>query len=739
MKKDLETSLEKSIQRIYNKYNIRLNPMNYNLKDRVLIYKDINYLHSENTDNDTLCYIVKRIIDTFPKSKGYNWNVFEGNYNIHTLDSDIQNSNYINDTACNFIVHNNLIMDVQKLVYDTLKRPYKITDELNKPEYMFKKEVYEEFVNDVKYYLIPVILGRLDSSLIDTLEYVFVQGNDLCTAIEFKNLEYLRSSLGTVKDTTVRTNLYTDIDLAKVQAPRYLNLNNVCIGGTINLKDNYDISSAYFNNCYSRAFVYMAEILNNLDGCNLDDMERDEVVYNLLDKFNGDEYAKMFINEHFYNYETCNYHPKVSKIIQEDDMNKRFKLLIEYAKYIESECTLTLITKHCNGEDYIPHLFASVVQTLEDYSARTRLIKTYLMLLEFCKNNNVELRDLNEENVPNLGLDINGFDGVDADMPIANTLLNLDSGMKYNPENVANSTLKDKPELSRKDKISKLKATSDILDKAVSSFNDGMYNFKVKYVKEKIISGDPRLQGYNQLVSSIKLLNKSLIKQIRDIKTYNVGGKLAGLSKGKLDNKNLYKYQDTPNIFYNNQYKIKEMDLAFGILLDVSGSMSGQGVEDGKITMILLHETLKSLGINHCICTHNSDDSYECNIKKYQPFKEDKNYTVDKCYSLFDIKAYGGNCDSGALYYMQKEFARVRNKDKICIIFSDGEPTECSDSDLKEQVAAMERHGIRVIGIGINFESIKEYYPHNANGTNLKQMLDIVTGILKEYVLEKVE
>ena len=49
----------------------------------------------------------------------------------------------------------------------------------------------------------------------------------------------------------------------------------------------------------------------------------------------------------------------------------------------------------------------------------------------------------------------------------------------------------------------------------------------------------------------------------------------------------------------------------------------------------------------------------------------------------------------------------------------------------------MESEGIRVIGVGINFESIKNYYPNNANGRNLKEMLDIVCNLLKQFVLEK--
>ena len=86
---------------------------------------------------------------------------------------------------------------------------------------------------------------------------------------------------------------------------------------------------------------------------------------------------------------------------------------------------------------------------------------------------------------------------------------------------------------------------------------------------------------------------------------------------------------------------------------------------------------------------------------------------------------------------MEKALDRVRNKDKICLIFSDGAPTECSGTELKEQVRHMEKKGIKVIGIGINFASIAKYYTDYANGRNLTDMLNIVAKILEEYVLKK--
>ena len=179
------------------------------------------------------------------------------------------------------------------------------------------------------------------------------------------------------------------------------------------------------------------------------------------------------------------------------------------------------------------------------------------------------------------------------------------------------------------------------------------------------------------------------------------------------------------------------MDLAFGCILDESGSMHGEKIINGRIAMIMLHEVLSSLGINHSIIGHTSDGHHHCEINKYFQFQEEKKHSVAKPYALANIQAKWGNCDSGALYYMEKCLNKVKNKDKIVLIFSDGEPTECTDMELKQQVSSMEAKGIHVIGIGINFNKIVQYYPDNANGKNLTEMVNIIVNILKRYVLEK--
>jgi nitric oxide reductase activation protein len=278
-------------------------------------------------------------------------------------------------------------------------------------------------------------------------------------------------------------------------------------------------------------------------------------------------------------------------------------------------------------------------------------------------------------------------------------------------------------------------AVYEALDALTASFKSDKYRFDVKDVR---VTDDSVKPVYDAICSKVTLLNKTLIRRIKAIKTYNVGGKNPGQRTGKLDRKAMYRYKHTPDIFYNNTYKQLESDLAFGVILDISGSMHGRGIENGRITMIILHETLKALGINHCILGHTCyGGMYKCDIERYQSFREDATYTVCKNYALANLEARSGNCDSGALYYMEKAMDRVRNRDKIVLMFSDGAPTECTGTDLITQVKNMERKGIKVIGIGINFPNISKYYTDYANGRNLQDMLNIVSLILEEYVLKK--
>jgi len=717
--------LEKQLTKIFNRYNISLNPTTYDLKSRVLLTQDLWLKHSNDMNKDLIVEIIGKIGDKLNVKMGFKDYDTRG---VRTFDNCFVYPDSINDFNISILNNDNIYIDYNRVIVDMVSNHLTV---VCSPKKKFDETVLKWALNNMHYYLIPLILMKSNKSLID-----IIQGLNLVfksdKVNDIRNLETLRDSLKEVLDNK-GTGLGVSLKYlykGNVKVPRLISMDSSDKGNW-----NFQSKDTTCQSMYRVSLITAIEIISNIHQCEtLTDSEKDEIISYLLETEETDTYKEMFISKFLYDYEKHEFLDSVKEIIKCEDLNKRWELLNNYYRSI-TYSEADLVRAHTAGLDYFPRGISTLISTALEYSYRKYLYGYALTLIEFCKKNDIDLSSVDTSETDS---SMSELTNMMADLGDADD--SKDSLGSLSRTSYKESPKEDLDEPVRKpSKVDKIRQNNEILDKALE-FKESKYDFKVTYKKTKVSSISAETKAsYDKIVKATKLLNTNLIRSIKKIKTYNTGGKHSGLSKGKLDNKRLYLYKQTNDIFYNNTYKIKEADLAFAICLDASGSMAGDGIENGKITMIVLHETLKALGINHCITTHTSYGDYNVVIEKFQPFKEDRNYTIDKCYDLINIKEYCGNCDSGALYYMEKELSRVQNKDKICIMFSDGQPTECSGTDLKEQVRHMEKNGIRVIGIGINYESIKEYYPHYANGKNLKQMLNIVSDILREYVLEKAE
>lgn len=492
-------------------------------------------------------------------------------------------------------------------------------------------------------------------------------------------------------------------------------------------------STIFYANMLEKYIIYYIETLHIV--LHKMSKQHSQVILDLF-RINGDN---KFLLNNIYNPYTSTLHSQVEEIIAIKDNELRFEAI---KTYLNSDHLRNQILKECemfyqiynklkNPTDYndiatvekelnnftFPNFVAKFVMTCNHYAITRDAIKTAVILLEYIKVNKVEVNskanNLSDEMLEALSNEQSEQSGFKD--PFADTNFDM--------------PIDEKSESKKDDKVS----LATELDNTISAFKEKGHEFTLKEVNPS----ENAKSLYLAVSQKIKLLNSLLIKQIRDIKTYNQGSKLSGLSQGKIDSKNLYKYNTSDNLFYNNKYEVKESDLAFGIVLDASGSMNGEKIADGKVSMVLLHETLRALNINHAIIDHTAKGHHSCIIRKYHDFKESKNYDISKSYGIMDIVSREGNNDAGALYYMEQALLKTNNKDKVCLIFSDGEPTECSEQELKEQVKSMERKGIKVIGIGINLPKIAEYYTDYANGKNLSEMIKIITDILRRYVLEK--
>ena len=497
---------------------------------------------------------------------------------------------------------------------------------------------------------------------------------------------------------------------------------------------NVGVSAPVFAQTIKQVFkeylIFGSEIINRIETIKDEDIRK--ILYSMFTTSQNSISELLYVEDAYGNTVPSS---EIKDIVFEKDMETRYNLIKEFVKRNDSALDKA-VDEYINHDKTVSSTFGIFIKFCQNESILNIRKKTIIILYNELKSRKLldKLRcSSSYDSIPLPGI-AGGISSDGSDEDAANdetTSMMKDSYTDYGDFNVENDSEKE-----YKRKHSESGVAFEELDKLTANFEADMYKFEVS---TKTDNSDDARSKYLDIANDMALLNSSLIRSIKEIKVYNTGGKNPGKRTGKLDRKNLYKYKTTKDIFFDNTYKVKESDLAFGIILDVSGSMSGNGIRYGKATMIVLHETLKALNINHSIITHTSKRRHNCVIDKYQSFKEDKNFSCNKNYALANIKAHSGNCDSASLYYMEQCMKRVKNKDKICIIFSDGEPTECSDTELIEQVKHMERNGIRVIGVGINYPKIKEYYRNNANGSNLKEMFNIVSDILKQYVLEKVD
>lgn len=636
-------------------------------------------------------------------------------------------------TCGSMISYNNLIINEEILLND-LAYAFNPADPLTNVR-LIKSLQTQKYLKALEFWFFKMIDK---SSLIPSLLYLNTEYNSYSLQ-DIENIEFaadaIRNKLAPIVECKFGYMPMVPSSFLATASVPFVNMSN-----GHNTPDRYAQSQAKFT---LASTPEMSEILHKLGlsyalsyGCELlyiydkiTDLDLKETIAYLL---SINQQSSTFCSDFLYSY-TSNGDLEINQEVKDcfdSDNEKRFD---NFRFLVSKRLRSTEFSKeYLKNIDYfaLPVFFARMVINAHAYAYQICRIKHATLLYNEAKNAGVLDKETFKQSVSGNNQNSGGIFG-NENMP--NELLNLGilDGISSNVSDDELVTNEKEVSSKRKDTGPSL-SSADILKKDLYG---SRYDYDIKYVKKSVENKD----AYNVIASKITMITHNLTKQIKEIKTYNTGGKQNGLLTGKLDKKNLWKYKTDAKIFYNNNYKVKEMDLAFGCILDESGSMMGEKIKNGRIVMIMLHEVLNSLGINHSIIGHNSNSHDQVNIYKYFQFKEESFYNLEKPYSIVKASPSGCNCDSGVLFYMQKVMKAVRNKDKIVIIFSDGQPTNCTDLDLMTQVRTMEKEGIHVIGVGINFESIKDYYPDNANGKNLKDMVDIVVSILKRYVLEKKE
>lgn len=224
--------------------------------------------------------------------------------------------------------------------------------------------------------------------------------------------------------------------------------------------------------------------------------------------------------------------------------------------------------------------------------------------------------------------------------------------------------------------------------------------------------------------------------------------------RGMLNNRTLAKLIVDKNYRapFREFTKMDTTNVAVSLVIDCSGSMGGNKIEVARQTALALGESLKNLGITNEIVGFNTNDSLSMSgaarslsageIARFNRFGTGLNHMVFKSFDSNDLsgiceaRSGGCNADGESITWAAKRLAERKEKRKIMIVLSDGQPSygganhEVLAGDLKRVINTMPKAGIEPIGIGICTDDPKLFYPDYVVVNDVTKLATTVVGKL---------
>ena len=187
-----------------------------------------------------------------------------------------------------------------------------------------------------------------------------------------------------------------------------------------------------------------------------------------------------------------------------------------------------------------------------------------------------------------------------------------------------------------------------------------------------------------------------------------------------------------------------ENDYAISLLVDLSGSMQGQKIEETFKAVIVLTEVLNRLSIQTEILGFN-DRIYE-----YQRFgenisqqtRENMGGMLEEVNDTSDTGKAQWNDDGWAVTQASERLAGQKAKEKFLIVLSDGLPIESpmhpkNQYPLKkivDRISSETNEKLIGLGIGKGTKHVEQFYPNSLADVNIDEMADKLADLIREAI-----
>lgn len=233
--------------------------------------------------------------------------------------------------------------------------------------------------------------------------------------------------------------------------------------------------------------------------------------------------------------------------------------------------------------------------------------------------------------------------------------------------------------------------------------------------------------------------------------------------RGEIDRTALAKLATSPGYRtpFRTQRAAKGRDVAVTLLIDRSGSMAGRKIELARLCATALCDALTQLSFDCEVLGYCSLESapmkqlYErqlaagTDLRRYNRFMERLDLKVYKRFGATDLSGIARidcgheNPDGEALAWAATRLADHQAERRILIVFSDGYPStgdgdpQVLRHDLRERVAAIQKRGIELVGIGVLTDAVEDFYPHNVVVSRLAELPSTVFSVLSSMLLTR--
>jgi len=202
-----------------------------------------------------------------------------------------------------------------------------------------------------------------------------------------------------------------------------------------------------------------------------------------------------------------------------------------------------------------------------------------------------------------------------------------------------------------------------------------------------------------------------------------------GVKKGKLDQSRLsricFKAPGFSERIFKNKIENKVLDAAITVLVDMSGSMSGEKVQYALASTLLVNEVCSTLnipveilGFTDCRDKHGDHQPAMIIYKSFQDFKVSDDHLKE--YFGRSSRYMSGNPDGENILWAHDRLIKRKERKRVMIVMSDGSPAASKSSSGLGQftdkvIKEIERSKVvDIYGLGLCSNSVESYYTANS-------------------------